>query len=379
MPLQTKGQDAGFSALIMAAQQHQLMPPSSIVAPFSNDQSMGDGPLDGIVDSSSSMNPSPGTRLTDSTAYTVPSMGDSTSGLDNQLPYWTFGGDDFDNFSFVDTEGFGDLNISFLNAIGEYPLQPTLVETTEAVPDASLPPPIPESQHPHERTGPEKETAIQRSWYTYVGHVPSGYGTPEPLQAELQVDEDRRRDLTTRLQLPVQPGSLPSTSFLQWRQLPRLSSKEAFAAGTPTAWWKVMIKEAEARSSSLSRASAFYLSPERSVDVELPEIANEVDLYVQLERIGSTACESPDLSTGQESPAALEYQSLLLSWLSKYRTTRAFEVQEQSLMMLWHSIFIRMYSDLDMLELATGRDGPKAAKEAEEIVKSWARSPEAAR
>jgi len=165
----------------------------------------------------------------------------------------------------------------------------------------------------------------------------------------------------------------------QWSQLPRLSSKESFAAGTPSTWWKVMIKEAEARNLSPARAPDFYLSPKGSVDVELPEIANEVELYVQLERIGSTACESSDLSTAQESRAVLECQSLRSLWLSRYCTTPAFQVQEQSLMMLWHSIFIRMYSDLDMLEIATGRDGPKAAKEAEETVKSWARSPEAAR
>ncbi len=214
MPLQTTGEDAGFSALILAAQQHQLMPLGSTATPFLNDHSMGDGPLGAIVASSGLINASPGTRMTDSNAYTVPSISESTSGLDNQLPYWGFGGDDFDSLSFVNTEGFEDLNLSFLNAIGEYPLQPVLGVMTEEVRDTSVPPPNLESRHPHERTGSEKETAIQRSWYTYVGHVPSGDGTLEPVQPELQVDEDRRRDLTTRLQPRVQPGSLPSTSFL---------------------------------------------------------------------------------------------------------------------------------------------------------------------
>ena len=156
----------------------------------------------------------------------------------------------------------------------------------------------------------------------------------------------------------------------QISQLPRSSSKEAFAASSAAAWKSVMMKEAVIE----SRHNG---SDDSRIEMGLSKYASDLDLYMLLQRIGSVANDCCTISPPHDSQAVDECQILLLHWLETYRSTEAFQQQEHSLMMLWHSIYASLYSDLNVLEVAAGRDGTVAIEEVEGDVKAWAISPKA--
>lgn len=119
--------------------------------------------------------------------------------------------------------------------------------------------------------------------------------------------------------------------------------------------------------------------PEDSVNPSsFPEISSDFGIYVMLERIGSLAYDCrrtvrPDPST------AFRCQHLLKTWYTKYRQTSMFERQAPSLMMLWHSIFMSLHMNLDILESACGRDGVAAAEKHRQDAQTWARSTDSKR
>ncbi|CAM1509218.1 Fc.00g029570.m01.CDS01 [Cosmosporella sp. VM-42] len=157
-------------------------------------------------------------------------------------------------------------------------------------------------------------------------------------------------------------------------QIPRTSSNEVFAAPTSTAWKTAMINQAARRTVTDSTTG-----PGDTVSLcNLPDTTSDFGLYVMLERIGSVVCDSrrtvfPDRSS------AFSCRNLLESWYSKYRRTAMFERHASSLMMLWHSIFMTLHMNLDVLESACGRDGMAAAEKVRQDAQTWARSGDAKR
>lgn len=157
-------------------------------------------------------------------------------------------------------------------------------------------------------------------------------------------------------------------------QVPRTSSNDTFSAPNSKAWKITMMNQAAHRAVNNS-----LTVPEDSVNPSsFPEISSDFGLYVLLERIGSlaydcrrTAC--PDPST------SFRCQQLLKTWYAKYRKTSMFERQAPSLMMLWHSIFMSLHMNLDILESACGRDGIAAAEKHRQDAQTWARSTDAKR
>lgn len=106
---------------------------------------------------------------------------------------------------------------------------------------------------------------------------------------------------------------------------------------------------------------------------------SDFQLYATLESISAIACESHQpFSTTPH--VAQKCQEMLLSWYKTHLSTTApGEAWAYPLRILWHSTFILLYSDLDHLERACGRDGPAAAQEAVGYAQKWANSPEATR
>ncbi len=171
-------------------------------------------------------------------------------------------------------------------------------------------------------------------------------------------------------------------------ELPRTSSREAFAARDALAWKKVLMDQAVSNldgglqpTQSLADDSQVLetCSCHKKVPPPIaPDPLNEFELYVMLERIGSMASDSRRDGSiwPQES---LESQNSLILWHDKYRNTALFQSQAPSLMMLWHSITMLLYMDLDILECAAGREGHEMAEKHRQHAYSWGASAQAKR
>lgn len=101
--------------------------------------------------------------------------------------------------------------------------------------------------------------------------------------------------------------------------------------------------------------------------------------YVTLERLGSSIAE--DRRRGSLDQAAVtSYHESLISWHSRYAKLATIEEPDQMcIRMLWHWTYMSSLVDFDQLECAIGRDGPKAAKSANEYVSNWVSSPDSTR
>lgn len=110
------------------------------------------------------------------------------------------------------------------------------------------------------------------------------------------------------------------------------------------------------------------------LETEFPETLSEFDLYVLLERIGSLVQESLHPMVAQPS-TSVACEKMLKRWMEAYQRTSEFRNQEQSLKMLWHSIFMSLNADMDSLECASGREGDVVMMEHQAYAKLWAKSP----
>lgn len=149
-------------------------------------------------------------------------------------------------------------------------------------------------------------------------------------------------------------------------RLPTISSDEVFAASNANVWRELVLQQTQNSVSMSIR--------ERSL-----RETSDFHLYATLESISAMACEcqEPFSTTPHE---AQKCQEMLLSWYKTHLSTAApGEEWAYPLKILWHSTFILLYSDLDVLERACGRDGPEAAQEAIGYARKWANSQEATR
>ena len=154
-------------------------------------------------------------------------------------------------------------------------------------------------------------------------------------------------------------------------QLPVASSNEAFAAEDAITWRNIMLAEA---SNSLNVPDQWSCNSVQNV--QLPDVRGTFGLYVLLERIGAAVSDNIDTIV-HDPEGELPYRNMLVLWHEKYRNTSLFQLQERHFMILWHSIFMLLNSDLDMLEIAAGRDGTDAMDNQKPTVEAWARSTQA--
>ncbi|KAJ6043211.1 uncharacterized protein N7446_001406 [Penicillium canescens] len=117
----------------------------------------------------------------------------------------------------------------------------------------------------------------------------------------------------------------------------------------------------------------------RSMKDRILRVTSEFQLCATLESISAMACECQEpFSTTTH--AAEKCQEMLLSWYKTHLSAAApGEAWAYPLRILWHAIFILLYSDIGALERACGRDGPEAAREAIGYAREWANSQDAIR
>ncbi|KAJ5360347.1 hypothetical protein N7517_009538 [Penicillium concentricum] len=153
------------------------------------------------------------------------------------------------------------------------------------------------------------------------------------------------------------------------RQFPRLASDELFSAPTASNW-AVLLNQ------SLQSQSENQLKTQLSLD-PFPVTGQDsrFTAYGILEGISARLI---DAKQSQEFNHLVcqDTSNLLIQWWQTYRTT---DQDPFCLPVLWHSIFISLYADMDLLEQAVGRDGRAPALKALEQVREWASSLNASR
>jgi hypothetical protein len=150
--------------------------------------------------------------------------------------------------------------------------------------------------------------------------------------------------------------------------IPRAASKEAFCAPDAKTWKTIVISEAS--SSSFQEG---HTNEDTTGLSSFPLVSSDFELLVMLRCIGAIPLEQHTFLPTRNN-AVSQRRDALISWYKRYRSSVAFQKQESSLMMLWHSMFMLLHMNLDILECFCGREGQDVAETHREAVKSWANS-----
>ncbi|KAJ5381824.1 uncharacterized protein N7496_004252 [Penicillium cataractarum] len=157
----------------------------------------------------------------------------------------------------------------------------------------------------------------------------------------------------------------------RFRQYPCLASDALFVAPTASKWASLYRQsmETEPQSPSYARLSR------TSDPFPSTGLKSRFTAYGVLESINARLV---DAKQSQEFDHIIchEISNLLIEWWQTYYTSSK---DPFCLPVLWHSIFISLYADLDLLEQAIGRDGQCPSLEASTPVAEWACSLNASR
>lgn len=116
---------------------------------------------------------------------------------------------------------------------------------------------------------------------------------------------------------------------------------------------------------------------------DIPDPEDDLTLYILLVGIQAQVCEAREVETLFTPETQRETSSLLLCWYQSYvRSRNAHPHQGDEpfcLIILWHSIWISLFSNIQVLETAFGSHGTAAAAEQIDAVAAWASTPNAKR
>lgn len=155
-------------------------------------------------------------------------------------------------------------------------------------------------------------------------------------------------------------------------QWPMASSSEAFAARDAVTWRNILLEEAVVDPTM----NTAVWSSKQPQNLQLADVHDPFSLYVLLERIGAEVSDN-SVAIQQYYERETEYRNKLVLWYERYHNSPLFQIQANSLMILWHSIFMLLRSDLDMLESSIGRDGENVKDQQRQYVEAWVGSPQA--
>ncbi|KAJ5135977.1 hypothetical protein N7448_004531 [Penicillium atrosanguineum] len=153
-------------------------------------------------------------------------------------------------------------------------------------------------------------------------------------------------------------------------RLPQISSNELFTAPSAGHWKSLMI-ESQMRTLSLS-------SPINNHHQNQPVVIGDFALCAILESISALVCEDCDLHSSRPTTVT-KCHDLLIQWHHRYHSSMQGKSSWFCLMMLWHSNFILLHTDLNALECACGREGYDSAQKHLPYVQNWLRSMDAKR
>ncbi|KAJ5947866.1 hypothetical protein N7466_000881 [Penicillium verhagenii] len=205
------------------------------------------------------------------------------------------------------------------------------------------------------------DSNIETSWYRWIDHEQRAR-----VQVALHIHD---AELATLLH------HQPIRSH-RFRQFPKLASDELFSAPTASKW------------AAMYRQS-MNTSPENDlVSTQLPRsldplpvtgVSSRFAAYGLLESISARLVDAKQ-SDGFDHHVSAEISSLLIAWWKAYYTPiQSHERDPFCLPVLWHSIYISLYADLDLLEQLIGRDGYHHTVQAAGPVQEWCTSLNASR
>lgn len=160
--------------------------------------------------------------------------------------------------------------------------------------------------------------------------------------------------------------------------LPQLCSDELFAAPNANNWSslvsEIQMKELMEECSPSSAQVPHNVSGSRFRDV-----SSHFELCAILESIGSLARENRD-SVAEWPCTAQKCQELLRRWYVKYLPSIMHSNHDTfCLMILWHSTFMDLHANFDVLECACGREGSEVAQKHLAYAQTWVQSVDAKR
>ena len=157
----------------------------------------------------------------------------------------------------------------------------------------------------------------------------------------------------------------------RFRQFPHLASEKLFSAPTASKWAVAFRQSLKSQSESLLHTE---LSPPPG-PFPLADHNSQFTAYGILEGISARLIDAKQ-SREFDHSVCQDTSNLLIQWWQTYNTP---DQDPFYLPVLWHSIFIHLYADMDLLEQAVGRDGRVVAIKASTPAREWACSLNASR
>lgn len=157
----------------------------------------------------------------------------------------------------------------------------------------------------------------------------------------------------------------------RFRQFPQLASDALFSAPTASKWATLYRQSLQSQLNDPA-----YPRVQRSLDsFPITGRHSRFTAYGILESINARLVDAKQ-SDEFDQLVCQKISDLLIDWWKTYHT----ETQDLfCLPVLWHSIYISLYADLDLLEQSVGRDGYYPVYEASTPVREWANSLNASR
>jgi hypothetical protein len=164
-------------------------------------------------------------------------------------------------------------------------------------------------------------------------------------------------------------------------------AKEVFDAPDAASWARAITANRPAsftirqymndRSQGAALATT-YQAAEGMNYISVPDPDDEFTLYIILIGIQGQVCEAHEVDTLFAPATQHEVTTLLIAWYHSYTRWRTkYQVNTESLyclLILWHSIFVSLFSNLNDLEIAFGSLGAQAAIDQIPTTSRWARS-----
>ncbi|RAH84559.1 hypothetical protein BO86DRAFT_441341 [Aspergillus japonicus CBS 114.51] len=186
---------------------------------------------------------------------------------------------------------------------------------------------------------------------------------------------DREQRLRVKIALNIHDAELASLLHHEpickhrLSQYPHLASDALFTAPTAVRWARVYQLTTTPPSPRLSNTYLDNILPSDAAD-------SRFAAYGLLESISAHVSEARRSNTLDNQEVG-RLSNMLMWWWRRNSTQSTLHGEDNdpfALQILWHSTYIAIYADLDLLEQASGRDGESAVQASYPLVRSWSSS-----
>ncbi|TGJ82310.1 hypothetical protein E0Z10_g6450 [Xylaria hypoxylon] len=157
-------------------------------------------------------------------------------------------------------------------------------------------------------------------------------------------------------------------------KLPACNSDELFFAPTAADWYSIVEKDRVISSENA------HVHTHSSLAAPSVSMTQKAQMFAYASLAGIVASIQEKRSSFLDDTSKHYFRNLLLSWHNEhYKHIQGPRKNHINLLIFWHTAFMALYADSDLLERSIGRDGRQVAQGAREDIDSWAASPEARR